>query len=210
MSTTVQKGKFITIEGIEGVGKSSNVNLIADLIQKAGNQVVVTREPGGTPIAEAIRKVLLAEYDEEIFGQTELLLLYAARIQHVEHVIKPALAEGKWVVCDRFVDATYAYQGAGRGIPIEKIDSLHQWALGDFVPDCTIILDASPEIAFERIKKNRDLDRFEKEKIFFFQRIRQQYLQIAGRDKQRYRIVDASRPLKDVQDIIRGIIVNIF
>jgi len=210
MSTTVQKGKFITIEGIEGVGKSSNVNLIADLIQKAGNQVVVTREPGGTPIAEAIRKVLLAEYDEEIFGQTELLLLYAARIQHVEHVIKPALTEGKWVVCDRFVDATYAYQGAGRGIPIEKIDSLHQWALGDFVPDCTIILDASPEIAFERIKKNRDLDRFEKEKIFFFQRIRQQYLQIADRDKQRYRIVDASRPLKDVQDIIRGIIVNIF
>lgn len=209
MMSTTKKGKFITIEGIEGVGKSSNVNLIAELIQKKGNQVIVTREPGGTPIAEAIRKVLLAEYQEEIFGQTELLLLYAARVQHVEHVIKPALIEGKYVVCDRFIDATYAYQGAGRSIPIEKIDSLNQWALGEFVPDCTIILDAPVEVAFDRIKKNRDLDRFEKEKVHFFQRIRQQYLQIAKKSK-RYHVVDASQPLKNVQDTIRDIIINNF
>src|SRR5580692_10248317 len=116
-------------------------------LQKRGEEVLVTREPGGTPIAEDIRKILLQEYSEATLPEVELLLLYAGRLQHVEHVIKPALAQGKWVVCDRFVDATYAYQGAGRGMAVEKIDSLHQWALGDFTPDITIVLDAPVEVA---------------------------------------------------------------
>lgn len=205
----MHKGKFITIEGIEGVGKSSNVSFIADFIQNKGKQVVVTREPGGTPIAEAIRKILLAEYEEEILGQTELLLLYAGRLQHVEHVIKPALMQKKWVVCDRFIDATYAYQGAGRGISIDKIDEINHWTLGEFSPDCTIVLDAPVEVAFERIKKNRDLDRFEKEKAAFFQRIRQQYLQMAKRDLKRYHVVDATKPLEVVQETLQNILKTI-
>src|SRR5438132_683191 len=159
----MNKGKFITLEGIEGVGKSSNIQFIADFIKNMGKAVVVTREPGGTPIAEEIRKILLTEYPEKTLVPTELLLLYAGRLQHVEHVIKPALAKGAVVVCDRFSDATYAYQGAGRGMPLEKIEALHQWALGDFFPDLTIVLDAPVEVAMPRIKPHRILDRFEKE-----------------------------------------------
>jgi dTMP kinase len=205
MIHTTQKGIFITIEGIEGVGKSSNVNFIANLIQNAGHQVIVTREPGGTPIAEAIRGIVLSEFDEVTLGETELLLLYAGRLQHVEHVIKPALNQGKWVVCDRFIDATYAYQGAGRGIPIEKIDELNRWTLGEFHPDLTIILDAPVETAFERIHKHRDLDRIEKEKKSFFEKIRQQYLTMA-KQSMRYHVVDASRSLVEVQNTIQKLL----
>lgn len=205
MIHSTQKGKFITIEGIEGVGKSSNVNFIANLIQNAGHQVVVTREPGGTPIAEAIRRILLSEFEESTLAETELLLLYAGRLQHVEHVIKPALNQGKWVVCDRFTDATYAYQGAGRGIAIEKIDAINHWALGSFHPDLTIILDAPPETAFERIQKNRNLDRIEKEKMSFFEKIRRQYLQMA-KQSERYYVIDASNPLTTVQSTIQNIL----
>ncbi|MBI2790451.1 MAG: dTMP kinase [Gammaproteobacteria bacterium] len=205
MIHSTQKGKFITIEGIEGVGKSSNVNFIANLIQNAGNEVIVTREPGGTPIAEAIRGILLSEFEETTLAETELLLLYAGRLQHVEHVIKPALNQGKWVVCDRFTDATYAYQGAGRGIAIEKIDEINRWAMGNFHPDLTIILDAPVEAAFERIQKNRNLDRIEKEKMSFFEKIRQQYLQMA-KQSERYYVVDASNPLAAVQSTIQNIL----
>lgn len=206
MNKIAQKGKFITIEGIEGVGKSSNVNFVANLIQQMGQEVIVTREPGGTPIAEAIRGILLSEFDEVIFGETELLLLYAGRLQHVEHVIKPALNQGKWVVCDRFVDATYAYQGAGRGIPTDKIDALNRWALGNFAPDITILLDAPVEVAFERIHKHRDLDRFEKEKKSFFERIRQEYLRLSTQMDDRYIVVDASMSLEQVQTSLRMIL----
>jgi dTMP kinase len=202
---STQKGKFITIEGIEGVGKSSNVNFIANLIQKAGNKVIITREPGGTPIAEAIRGILLSEFEEPTLSETELLLLYAGRLQHVEHVIKPALNEGKWVVCDRFIDATYAYQGAGRGIAIEKIDELNRWTLGNFHPDLTIILDAPVEKAFERIQNHRNLDRIEKEKMSFFERIRQQYLNMA-KQSDRYHVIDASLSLGEVQNVIQNIL----
>lgn len=205
MIHSTQKGKFITIEGIEGVGKSSNVNFIANLIQNRGYEVIVTREPGGTPIAEAIRGILLSEFEETTLAETELLLLYAGRLQHVEHVIKPALNQGKWVVCDRFTDATYAYQGAGRGIAIEKIDEINRWALGNFHPDLTIILDAPVEAAFERIQKNRNLDRIEKEKMSFFEKIRRQYLQMA-KQSERYYVVDASNPLATVQSTIQNIL----
>ncbi len=204
-----KQGKFITVEGIEGVGKTSNVNFIAKYIHDAGFDVIVTREPGGTPVAEAIRGIILSEFDEQMFGETELLLLYAARLQHVENVIKPALKKGQWVVCDRFTDATYAYQGAGRGVPIERIDELSHWTLGDFEPDWTILLDAPVELAFERILKHRDLDRIEKEKKNFFERIRQQYLALAKRSLERYRLVDASRSLEEVQQTITSILTTI-
>jgi dTMP kinase len=198
-------GKFITIEGIEGVGKSSNIKFIANMLQSAGKSVVLTREPGGTPIAEAIRQVLLHEYVESTLPQTELLLLYAGRLQHVEHVIKPALAQGKWVVSDRFVDATYAYQGAGRGVPIEKIDTLNSWVLGEFVPDCTIVLDATVEVAFSRISSERTLDRFEKEQKTFFEKIRAQYLSMAKKNPHRYHVIDASKPLEAVQQALQEV-----
>lgn len=202
----IERGKFITLEGIEGVGKSSNMKFIADLLQASGKSVVMTREPGGTEIAEAIRKVLLHEYAEATLPQTELLLLYAGRLQHVEHVIKPALEQGKWVICDRFTDASYAYQGAGRGVAIEKIDMLNQWVLSGFAPDCTIILDAPVEVAFSRIQTQRTLDRFEKENRIFFEKIRAQYLAMASRNAYRYQVIDASQSLEEVQNQLSHII----
>lgn len=205
-----QKGKFISIEGIEGVGKSTNVKFIAQCVQNQGHQVVLTREPGGTPIAEEIRKILLTEYDERTLSKTELLLLYAGRLQHVEHVIKPALHQGKWVVCDRFIDATFAYQGGGREIAIDKIESINKWTLDDFFPDCIIILDAPVEIALARIKTSRQLDRFEKEQIGFFEKIRAQYLARAASDPyHRYHVVDASKPLVEVQQNLKNLVTKI-
>jgi len=198
--------KFITVEGIEGVGKTSNAKFIAQLIEEKNFSVVLTREPGGTPIGEAVRNILLTEYAEPTLPQAELLLLYAARLQHVEQVIKPALKAGKWVVCDRFIDATYAYQGAGRGIVIEKIDALNQWTLEDFVPDFTLILDAPVDIAFSRIQPYRHLDRFEKEQKSFFEKIRQQYLARAAQFPERYQVIDASKSLGEVQEVLRGVI----
>lgn len=199
----MQAGKFITLEGIEGVGKSSNMQFIAEYLKASQKEVVLTREPGGTPIAEALRKILLAEYEETTCPETELLILYAGRFQHVENLIKPALAKGQWVISDRFNDATFAYQGAGRKITYDKIALLDQWTLGDFRPDLTIILDAPVEIAMQRIIANRQLDRFEKEKEDFFKRIREAYLERAKRDPNRYWVVDASRALSDVQADIK-------
>ena len=203
------KGKFITVEGIEGVGKSSNIQFIRQELEKAGHHVLVTREPGGTSIAEDLRKILLNTYDEKTLPETELLILYAGRLQHVQHVIAPALEQGKWVVCDRFNDATYAYQGAGRGIPAEKIDTLNEWVLGSFVPDCTLILDASVEVGMSRIKPHRQLDRFENEKISFFEKIRNAYLARAKKDPKRYIVVDAEQTLVDVQNDLAKIIQSL-
>jgi dTMP kinase len=200
------RGKFITLEGIEGVGKSSNMAFIASCLQEKGINVVRTREPGGTPLAEDVRAILLKEYAEAIQAKTELLLLYAGRLQHVENVIKPALVQGQWVLSDRFSDASYAYQGAGRGLKIKTIDELNAWVLEGFKPDCTIILDAPVEIAFERIRTNRQLDRFEKEHFDFFSRIRDQYLELAKRDPKRYYVVDASKDLTEVQHTLKHII----
>ncbi|MFI4937918.1 MAG: dTMP kinase [Candidatus Berkiellales bacterium] len=194
-----KKGKLITIEGIEGVGKSTNVKFIAECLKKKGFEVVITREPGGTPLAEDVRKILLTEYREPTLVETELLLLYAGRMQHIAAVIQPALDQGKWVVCDRFNDATFAYQGAGRGYLMSKIESLDTWALGDFAPDYTIILDAPVEVAFERIAPHRTLDRFEKEQKAFFERIRQAYLARAALNPTRYQVIDATQTLTAVQ-----------
>ncbi|MGE3317679.1 MAG: dTMP kinase [Candidatus Berkiella sp.] len=198
--------KFITVEGIEGVGKSSNIQFIAECLAQQGCQVVLTREPGGTPIGERVRDILLAEFTEKTLPKTELLLLYAARLQHVEHVIMPALSEGKWVICDRFVDATYAYQGAGRGVDFNDIDRLNEWTLGSFRADFTIILDAPVEVALGRIHKSRVLDRFEKEQAAFFEKIRQFYLSRATQDPQRYIVIDASQELSQVQQHLADVI----
>ncbi|MCS5711771.1 dTMP kinase [Candidatus Berkiella aquae] len=201
--------KFITVEGIEGVGKSTNIQWMAEQLEQKGLSVVLTREPGGTPLGERVRDILLAEFTEKTLPQTELLLLYAARFAHVEQVIKPALAQGKWVICDRFVDATYAYQGAGRGMDFKVIDSLNEWTLGSFRPDHTVILDAPVEIALARIQRNRVLDRFEKEKASFFEKIRQFYLQCAAQNPERYIVIDASKELGQVKQQIAEVICKI-
>lgn len=200
--------KFITVEGIEGVGKSSNIQFIAKCLEEKGCQVVLTREPGGTPLGERLRDILLTEFAEKTLPETELLILYAARLQHVEHVIKPALQSGKWVICDRFIDATYAYQGAGRGVDLTKIDRLNDWTLGSFRADFTLILDAPVEVALGRIQHNRVLDRFEKEKATFFEKIRQFYLSRAAQNPQHYIVVDASKELKDVKQDLADIVAS--
>lgn len=202
----MQLGKLITLEGIEGVGKSSNLRFIATMLENQGIDILVTREPGGTPLAEDLRKILLADYQEKTYPETELLMLYAGRFQHVESLIKPALAQGRWVLCDRFNDATFAYQGAGRQLSLEKIHQLDEWTLGDFAPALTIILDAPVEVALKRIQRDRQLDRFEKEKCEFFERIRQAYLARAKRHPERYQVVDASCDLDVVQYSITEIL----
>lgn len=199
-------GKLITLEGIEGVGKSSNLQYISQCLEEMGKNILVTREPGGTPLAEDLRQILLAKYQEPTQPETELLILYAGRFQHVEGVIKPALNEGRWVVCDRFNDATFAYQGAGRQILMEKIKQLDAWTLGNFHPDLTIILDAPVEVALGRIQTYRQLDRFEEEKTDFFERIRQGYLTRAEQNPQQYVVVDASKPLNEVQGNLKKLL----
>jgi len=194
------------VEGIEGVGKSTHVQWIANIIRQKGREAIVTREPGGTPMAEDIRKILLATYYEATLPETELLLLYAGRLQHVAQVIRPALASQKWVICDRFTDATFAYQGAGRGISQEKINDLNTWALGSFSPDYTIILDAPVDIALSRIAQDRQLDRFEKEKKDFFERIRTFYLAKAEKNPAHYAIVDTKGSIAEVQAALQHVI----
>jgi dTMP kinase len=197
---------FITLEGIEGAGKSTALKLLANILNKANKPVVETREPGGTPIAEAIRGLLLAEHVEPMCQDTELLLMFASRAQHLNTVIKPALAAGHWVLCDRFTDASYAYQGGGRGIDEQRIAMLENWVQQGLQPDLTILMDIPVELGQSRIKQRGALDRIESEQQAFFQRIRACYLARAQRYSARYRIVDARLPLlkvkKDLQRII--------
>lgn len=200
---------FITLEGIEGVGKSTHQPFIQSFFKAMGYSVLVTREPGGTDVAEAIRHILLTPHKEVIVQETELLLLFAGRIQHVTHVIKPALAEGKLVICDRYLDATYAYQGYGRGMPVERIAALQQWSGIDVEPDRVLLFDAPVEIALQRIKKRRQLDRFEKEREEFFQRIREGYLQRAKLMPERYSIIDANQSLFQVREQIKTILAEL-
>ncbi|MCR9279223.1 MAG: dTMP kinase [Pseudomonadaceae bacterium] len=193
-------GAFITIEGSEGVGKTSNVEAMVARLRAKGLTVVHTREPGGTPLAEDIRTLLLDVRAEPMASLTELLLVFASRAQHLDQVIRPALARGDWVVCDRFTDATYAYQGGGRGLDISQIDQLAALVHGDLQPDLTIYLDLAVDVAFERIK-GRDHDRFEREQRAFFESVRSTYRTLAERH-QRYELIDASQPLPDVQQDI--------
>jgi len=196
------KGKFITVEGIEGVGKTTNIDFIHQQLQAAGRDVMLTREPGGTPLAEAIRGLLLDPAYTGMDSTCELQLMFAARAEHLAKVVWPALDQGQWVLCDRFTDATYAYQGGGRGIDSGVIARLEELVQGDFRPDLTLLLDVPVEIGLARAGKRGALDRFEQEKVEFFERVRNAYLEMAQRSPGRYRVIDASLPLNDVQNQI--------
>ncbi len=200
------QGKFITLEGTEGVGKTTNLELIRDEVAGAGHSVVTTREPGGTPLAEEIRELLLAVREEPVSETTELLLMFAARAQHVATVIRPALEAGQWVVCDRFTDATYAYQGGGRGLDAEVIHTLENIVQCGLQPDLTIFLDVSVETAARRIAE-RNHDRFEREQVAFFERVRTAYLERAA-NHPRIRVVDASVELDQVQGNLRELLAQ--
>ena len=199
-------GKFITIEGGEGVGKSTQIAALRDALAASGHEVVVTREPGGTPRAERIRELLLENSAEPMPAACELLLMFAARATHLENVIRPALARGAWVVCDRFIDATYAYQGGGRGFDVGFISVLDKAVLGTLRPDLTILLDAPVEIASERARARNEArggaDRFEREQQAFFARVRATYLERARQEPDRICIVDATRSREDVAEAI--------
>ena len=200
------KPAFISLEDIEGVGKSTNLAVIRDWLQQHGHEVVQTREPGGTPLAEQIRELLLAPREETVDSDTELLLMFAARAQHVAGVIKPALAAGKTVLSDRFVDASFAYQGGGRQLPMARIAALEAWLLGQFKPALTVLLDLHPDIALARARQRGEADRFEREQLAFFVRVREVYLQRAAAEPERFAIVDAGQPLADVQRDIAAVL----
>jgi dTMP kinase len=191
-------GKFITLEGGEGVGKTTNLAYIQSYLESHGIDVLMTREPGGTPYAELIRDLLLHKDIEPVSADAELLLMFASRAQHLAQLIKPAIAAGKWVVCSRFTDSTYAYQGGGRGISFERIHALEEWVHGDFQPDLTLLLDVPVDIGMSRARQRALLDRIEREKNEFFERVRQAYLQRAH-SAARYKIIDASHSLSEVQ-----------
>jgi len=198
----MDRGKFITVEGIEGVGKSTNIDFLSALIEKKGHTVIRTREPGGTPMAERIRELLLGHGEETMTDIAELLLFFAARSLHIHNAIKPALQAGQWVVCDRFTDASRAYQGNGRGLSEETINTLADWVQEDLKPDLTILLDAPAEIGMSRAGRRGAADRLEIEKTEFYVRVRDGYLALAESEPERFAIIDASRPLAQVQAAI--------
>lgn len=200
--------KFITLEGIEGVGKTSNLLYIKELLESSGHSCVVTREPGGTKLGEALRGLLLSHSDDSMSADAELLMMFAARAEHLAKVIKPALAGNQTVLCDRFTEATYAYQGGGRLLDVSKISRLEEWVQGDLRPDLTIILDAPVEVGRARAGKRSEPDRIEKEQDDFFQRVRDAYIALAERNPQRICLIDASLTLAEVQQQIREKLVE--
>jgi dTMP kinase len=192
-------GLFITLEGPEGAGKSTNREYLAECLRARGIEVLLTREPGGTPLAERIRELLLAPADEAMCADTELLLMFAARAQHLNTVIRPALRKGVVVLCDRFTDATYAYQGGGRGVSFERIAILEEFVQGALRPDLTLVFDLPVEVGLSRAAARGRLDRFEQEGRAFFEAVRKTYLQRAAATPSRYRVIDAGQPLVRVQ-----------
>ena len=192
------KGKFITIEGSEGAGKSTNIQYIQNYLQVKNIDFISTREPGGTPIAEQIRDLLLDKQNTSLCEDAELLLMFAARSQHLNELIIPALEAGKWVLSDRFTDASYAYQGGGRGLSWDKIAQLEQWVQGDLRPDATILLDIPVELGMQRVRNRGATDRFEEEKMSFFKRIRDTYLQLAKDNPQRFHIINTEPAIDEV------------
>lgn len=202
----MQKGRFITVEGGEGVGKSSNLAFIQQLLESAGKQVIFTREPGGTALGEEIRRLLLSHKHEEMAEDTELLLMFAARAEHIQRVIRPALNAGKWVLCDRFTDASYAYQGAGRGISEERIAALEDFVQGELRPDLTLLLDLPVDVGLARAGNRSAPDRFESEAQDFFKKVRQGYLKIAEGATERVKVIDASPAIELVQRQIGSIL----
>ncbi|MBZ0145582.1 MAG: dTMP kinase [Rhodocyclaceae bacterium] len=200
------RGKFITLEGIDGAGKSTHHAWLIDFLKRQGREVVATREPGGTPLGEKLRALLLSE---PMHIETEALLMFAARREHLDKLIQPALAAGKWVVSDRFADASYAYQGGGRGLAPEKIMALESWVQAGFQPDLTIVFDLPTEIACERLAKTGNApDRFEKETQEFFERVRNTYLQRAGAEPGRIKVIDSRESISNIQKLLENIIAS--
>ncbi len=202
----MNRGLFITLEGGEGAGKSTQLAYVRQRIENAGIALHVTREPGGTPLAEQVRALLLDHRDEAMASDAELLLMFAARAQHLSELIKPALARGEWVLCDRFTDATYAYQGGGRGIDAARIAVLEDWVQGTLRPDLTLLLDLPIEVGMARAGQRGELDRFEREQQDFFERVRAAYLARAGQEPGRFRIIDAAQDVVAVQRQIDAVL----
>jgi dTMP kinase len=201
------RGKFITLEGVDGAGKSTHLAWIAERLRAGGREVVVTREPGGTPLGERLRELLLAE---PMHIETETMLMFAARREHLARVIEPALVAGCWVLSDRFTDATYAYQGGGRGLPLDRIAALERWVHGDLQPDLTLYFDLSIVVARQRLAASQAApDRFEREASGFFERVRSAYLERAAANPHRIRVIDAAQPLDDVKKSLEQIIISI-
>ncbi|GJM07671.1 MAG: thymidylate kinase [marine bacterium B5-7] len=195
-------GKFITIEGIEGAGKSTAMKTMKAFLESHGKEVLVTREPGGTPLAEKIRTLIISKHDEPMQAITELLLFFAGRAQHITNVIQPALAKGIWVLGDRFTDASYAYQSAGRSLDVSVVKTLEKW-VGDLQPDCTLLLDVPVALGMSRIKHRAELDRIEEERTEFFERVRAAYLVRAKEFSDRFRVIDASKNVNQVKRDIK-------
>lgn len=193
------KGRFITIEGIEGTGKSTNLDFVTRLIEQHGFEVFRTREPGGTPMAEQIRQLLLDHGQEPVPPIAELLLFFASRSLHLENTIIPALNAGKWVLCDRFTDASRAYQGVGRGLGADRVEHLADWVQNGLEPDLTLLLDAPADIGMQRAASRGDGDRMDNETLAFYERVREAYLGLARAHPERFAVIDASRSLDQVQ-----------
>jgi dTMP kinase len=203
MSDTSHRGRLITLEGIDGAGKSTHLPWVQESLVRAGRRVWVTREPGGTPVGERLRDMLL---HESMTPLAEALLMFAARREHCEREIWPRLRDGTWVICDRFTDATYAYQGGGHGVPLETLAALERAALGDFFPDLTLVFDVPAEVARERLADGRALDKFERQKDEFFTRVREAYLKRAQAEPRRMRVIDATRSREQVRAELLAIV----
>ena len=202
----MKRGFFITLEGVEGAGKSTMVNFIEDFLIKAGHNVIKTREPGGTRIGEQIREILLKNENNNLIADTELLLMFAARAQHMNEIITPALSLGKTILCDRFIDASYAYQGGGRGIDTSRINLLEKWMQSNLTPDLTLLFDLNVSVGIARTKKRSKADRFEEEESIFFEKVRACYLKRAEDEPNRFRIINSELPLQKVEDEITTIL----
>ncbi len=198
----MSRGQFISIEGGEGVGKSTNIRFIETLLKQQHIDYLVTREPGGTPITEEVRQALLSHRDESLDAVSEVLFMFACRAQHVNTKIKPALDAGQWVICDRFTDASFAYQGGGRELNWKKLQQLETWVLDDLKPDLTFFLDLDPNIGMTRARERGALDRFEQESMPFFQRVYHAYKRRIEEDTERFQVIDASQDLTNVQEHI--------
>jgi dTMP kinase len=199
-------GKFITLEGIDGAGKSTHLAFVADLLKASGKSVVVTREPGGTPLGEKLRELLL---HEKMHLETEALLMFAARREHLAQVIEPALARGDWVISDRFTDASFAYQGGGRKLARNKLEALEQWVHPYLQPDLTLLFDVPLDVARARLDATRELDKFEQEKAEFFEATRQEYLRRAAQFPHRFRLIDSTLTIADIRKQLEKIIEGI-
>ena len=198
--------KFITFEGVDGAGKSTHLEWFADTLRKRGIDLLVTREPGGTLLGERLREILL---NQPMHAETEAMLMFAARREHVEQVIRPALHRGTWVISDRFSDASFAYQGGGRGVPLAKLEQLEQWVHGDLQPHLTILFDIPIEIARQRLSNNVSLDRFEQERGEFFERVRQAYLARVAKNPQRFAVIHAEKTMSEVQKALEKIVATL-